>query len=116
MAKKTKEQARKHKHFRIRNKISGTKQIPRISIYKSNTNFYAQLIDDENGTTLITSSTQQLKIKKNNKESAKKIGEDFAKKVLAAGYTKIVFDRSGYIYHGKLKEFADAARKEGLKF
>lgn len=116
MAKKTKNQARKIRHYRVRAKISGTASSPRINIFKSNTAFYAQVIDDEKGTTIISSSTQVLKIKKCNSETVKKVAKDLAKKAKEKNITNVVFDRGGYIYHGKIKSFADELKKEGLKF
>lgn len=116
MAKKTKAQARRKKQLRIRSKISGTASIPRLSVFKSNTNFYAQLINDETGTTILSSSTKILKLKGNNIENAKSVGKDFGEKAIKAGIKTLVFDRSGYIYHGKVKAFADAVREAGVKF
>lgn len=116
MAKKTKEQARKLRHYRVRSKISGTSFVPRINVFKSNSHFYAQIIDDEKGTTLVSSSTVQLKISGSNIETAIKVAKDLAVKAKKANIEKVVFDRSGYIYHGKVKAFADALREEGINF
>lgn len=101
----------------IRNKISGTAQRPRISVFKSNTRIYAQVIDDENGHTLASSSSSDLGATKNtNVELSKEVGKKLAEKAVAAGITEVVFDRNGYIYHGKVKALADGAREGGLKF
>ncbi len=116
MAQKTKKEARKIRHYRVRNKISGTSETPRVNIFKSNLHFYAQIIDDNEGKTLASSSTLQLKLSGSNIENATKVAKDLAKKAKAANVDKIVFDRSGYIYHGKVKAFADALREEGIKF
>jgi len=101
----------------IRNKIKGTAKRPRLSIYKSNTALYAQLIDDINGQTLSSSSSKELgELKSVNVEKSKEVGKNLADKAIANGITNIVFDRNGYIYHGKLKAFAEGAREGGLKF
>lgn len=101
----------------IRNKISGTAQRPRISVFKSNTRIYAQIIDDENGHTLASASSSELGATKNtNVELSKEVGKKLAEKAVAAGITEVVFDRNGYIYHGKVKALADGAREGGLKF
>ena len=101
----------------IRNKISGTAQRPRISVFKSNTRIYAQIIDDQHGHTLASASSSELGAKKNtNVELAKEVGKKLAEKAVAAGITEVVFDRNGYIYHGKVKALADGAREGGLKF
>jgi hypothetical protein len=107
------------KHARIRNKVNGTAERPRLSVYRSLNNIFAQIIDDVNGVTLVSAST----IEKNGKvelganiEAAKIIGERIAKKALEKGIETVVFDRSGYIYTGRIKALADAAREAGLKF
>lgn len=101
----------------IRNKIKGTAQRPRLSVYKSNTAIYGQLIDDVNGQTLSTSSSRELGDFKNiNIERSKEAGKKLAEKAVANGIAEVVFDRNGYIFHGKLKAFADGAREGGLKF
>lgn len=107
------------KHTRIRNKVNGTADRPRLSVYRSLNNIFAQIIDDVNGVTLVSAST----IEKNGKveagsniEAAKVIGERIAKKALEKGIETVVFDRSGYIYTGRVKALADAAREAGLKF
>jgi large subunit ribosomal protein L18 len=110
---------RRIRAFRIRKKLSGTSDRPRLSVYKG-TNLYVQIIDDSKGLTLASSSSiaKDLKGQKlsSNKESAKIIGADIAKKALAKGINKIVFDRSGYAYCGVIEEIAKAARENGLEF
>ena len=104
------------KHNRIRKNLSGTKELPRLNVFRSNTNMYAQIIDDETGRTLVSTSSLELKLDKNNIETAKKVGESIAKKAIEAKITKVVFDRSGYLYHGRIKALAESAREAGLKF
>ncbi len=105
---------------RIKYKIRGTSEKPRLCVYKSLNHIYAQIIDDENGVTLVSASTLDVdlrdKIKGSNVKSATLVGESIAKKALDKGINKVVFDRNGYIYHGKVKALADSARKAGLKF
>lgn len=114
--KESKNVNRLKRHARIRKNLSGTKETPRLSIYRSNTNMYAQIIDDEAGVTLVSASTRELNIKSNNIEACAKVGEEIAKKALAKKIDTVVFDRSGYKYHGRVKALADAAREAGLKF
>ncbi len=101
---------------RIRKKISGTAERPRLSVYRSNKQIYAQIIDDVTGTTLASASSLKMEDKLPKKEKAAKVGELIAKNAKEAGIEKVVFDRNGYLYHGRVKELADAARKGGLKF
>ena len=101
--------------YRVRNKISGTAERPRLTVFRSNKQIYVQVINDENGTTLCAASSLGLEACP-KKEQAAKVGELIAKKALEAGITTVVFDRNGYLYHGRVKEVADAARKGGLKF
>ena len=110
------ERVRRHK--RVRNKISGTAECPRLSVFRSNTNLYVQVIDDENQVTLVSASTldKEVKTKKSNKEAAKELGTLIAKKAKEKKIETVVFDRGGYVYHGVIKELADAAREGGLKF
>ena len=110
------ERIRRHK--RVRNKISGTAECPRLCVYRSNTNIYAQIIDDEAKVTLASASTldKEVKTKKANKEAAKEVGTLIAKRAATKNITEVVFDRGGYIYHGVVKELAEAAREGGLKF
>ena len=110
------ERIRRHK--RVRNKISGTADCPRLAVCKTNKNIIAQIIDDETAKTIIYVSTldKEIKTKKANKEAAKEVGTAIAKKALAAKIDTVVFDRGGFIYHGVVKELAEAAREAGLKF
>lgn len=102
--------------YRIRNKISGTAGQPRMSIFRSNKQIYAQIINDIDGKTLVAASSLAIQDKVAKKEQAAKVGELIAKKAIDAGIAKVVFDRNGYLYHGRIKELAEAARKGGLKF
>lgn len=105
--------------YTIRKKISGTASHPRLSVYRSNTDIYAQLIDDENGNTLAAASSREkdIKAQKGTKtEKSKMVGEAIAKKALALGLSTCVFDRGGFLYHGRVKAVADGAREGGLKF
>lgn len=116
-----KNQNRVKRHKRIRNKISGTATRPRLNVFRSNKYIYAQLINDETGHTLASSSTLNKDIKSqvdstSSKEAAKIVGLDIGKKALDQGITEVVFDRGGYIYTGQVKELADGAREAGLKF
>ena len=100
----------------IRHKVSGTAQKPRMTVFRSNTQIYAQLIDDVNGVTLASASSLGLKEKATKIEQAAKVGALMAKVAQEAGITEVVFDRNGYLYHGRVKQLADAAREAGLKF
>ncbi len=101
----------------IRNKISGTPERPRLSVFKSNTTIYAQIIDDINGKTLYTANSKELGTEKcTNVEKSKEVGKKLAEKAVEGGVKSIVFDRNGYVYHGKIKALADGAREGGLKF
>ena len=105
------------RHNRVRGKISGTVERPRLCVFRSKANIYAQIIDDVKGTTLVAASSLELKGEfGGNKEAAKKVGELVAKKALEKGIENVVFDRGGYIYHGRVQELADGAREAGLKF
>ena len=102
---------RKIRHTRVRNKIAGTSEVPRLNVFRSNNNIFAQIIDDEKQTTLVSSSSVELKINNGgNVEGAKLVGADIAKKAKKAKITKVVFDRGGYLYHGRVKALAEAAR------
>ena len=119
MVKKTdRKMERQRRHMRVRRKISGTAERPRLCIYRSNTNIYAQIIDDVAGNTLVAVSTldKEIKTKHANKEAAKEVGTLIAKKAAEKKIVDVVFDRGGYIYHGVVKELAEAAREGGLKF
>ena len=109
---------RRRRHIRVRTKISGTAECPRLCVYRSNTNIYAQIIDDVAGKTLVSSSTldKDVKTKRANKEAAKEVGTLIAKKALEKNIKTVVFDRGGYIYHGVVRELAEAAREAGLEF
>ena len=109
---------RTRRHKRVRRKISGTAERPRLCVYRSNSNLYVQIIDDVAGNTLVSASTldKQVKNKHANKEAAKEVGTLIAKKAAEKKITEVVFDRGGYIYHGVVKELAEAAREGGLKF
>ncbi len=106
------------RHVRVRGKISGTAERPRLAVYRSNAHIAAQIIDDVTGTTLVSANTYEAAFKGNgsNKEAARKIGNTLAKRALEKGITAVVFDRGGYIYHGRVSELAEGAREGGLKF
>ena len=115
--KESKNVSRVRRHARVRAKISGTAEAPRLCVYRSNKNIEAQLIDDVKGVTLVASSSMSLKLENgSNIEAAAKVGKDIAEKAVAKGLKKVVFDRSGYIYHGRIKALAEAAREAGLEF
>lgn len=117
VSKQSKNISRKRRHARVRAKISGTSEMPRLCIYRSNKNIEAQIIDDVKGVTLVASSSMSLKLENgSNIEAAALVGKDIAEKALAKKIKTIVFDRSGYIYHGRVKALAEAAREAGLKF
>lgn len=108
---------RKIRHARVRNKVSGTESCPRLNVFRSNSHIFAQIINDEKGTTLVSSSSVELKIKNGgNVEAAKLVGKDIAEKAKKSGITKVVFDRGGYQYHGRVEALADEARSNGLEF
>ena len=110
--------ARIKRHLRVRNKISGTPERPRLNVFRSAKHIYAQLIDDVNGVTLVSASSLEKGFdgKGGNREGAKKVGELIAKKAVEKGIENVVFDRSGYLYHGRVMELAEGARECGLKF
>ena len=112
--KESRNEMRKIRHVRVRKQIIGTKDIPRLNVFRSNKNIYAQLIDDTTGTTLASASS--LKMKGNNTEVATKVGEEIAKQAKKLKIKKVVFDRGGYLYHGRVAALADAARANGLEF
>jgi large subunit ribosomal protein L18 len=107
---------RKAKKVKIRKKVNGTPERPRLAIFRSSSAIYAQLIDDVNGKTLVASSSKSLGLNGRNIEVSKKVGADIAVKAVSANIKSVVFDRAGYVYHGKVKAFADAARENGLEF
>lgn len=114
-----KNENRKARHARVRKKIEGTSAKPRLNVYRSGKHIYAQIIDDTTKATLASASTLDKSLEltsTSNKEAAKKVGESIAKKALEKNVENVVFDRSGYIYHGRIKELAEGAREAGLKF
>lgn len=117
ITKSSSNKARQKRHLRVRNKISGTAERPRMSVYRSLNNMYVQLIDDTKGVTLAAASTLEMKDSfGGNKNAASEVGKLIAKKAIEKGIKTVVFDRSGYIYHGRIKEVADGAREAGLEF
>ena len=117
ISKESKNVSRIRRHARVRNKISGTAETPRLCVYRSNKNIEAQIIDDVKGVTLVSSSSMTLKLANgSNVEAAAAVGKDIAEKAVAKKIKKVVFDRSGYIYHGRVKALAEAAREAGLEF
>ena len=111
-------QARLKRHARVRSKISGTPECPRLDVFRSNSYIYAQLIDNVNGVTLAAASSNEKDFGGNagNCEGARKVGQLIAERAAAKGISEVVFDRGGYIYHGRVKELAEGAREGGLKF
>ena len=109
---------RQRRHLRVRTKVSGTAECPRLCVYRSNTNLYAQIIDDVAGNTIVSASTldKAIKTKHANKEAAKEVGTLIAKRAIEKNIKTVVYDRGGYIYHGIIKELAEAAREAGLEF
>lgn len=117
MARLSRSEVRRKRHFRIRKKISGNADKPRLCVFKSNKYFYAQLINDESGETLASASSIEKDYRGNaNKNSASEVGKRIAERAKEKGCKQVVFDRSGYIYHGNIKAFADSAREAGLEF
>jgi large subunit ribosomal protein L18 len=116
-----KEIARKRRHKRIRKKVVGTAERPRFAIFRSSNHIYAQIINDDAGHTIISASTLDKELvshegHKGNKDAAKRVGEALARKALDKGVKKVVFDRGGFLYHGRVKSLADGAREGGLEF
>jgi large subunit ribosomal protein L18 len=118
ITKADKNATRRKRHARVRAKLSGTEARPRLNVFRSNKHIYAQLIDDVNGVTLASASTmdKDVNVEGNNLEAAKTIGELIAKRAVEKGYKSVVFDRGGYLYHGRIQALADAARENGLEF
>ena len=119
VSKKSRNETRQKRHLRIRKNVSGTTAVPRLNVYRSNTNIYAQVIDDTKGVTLVSASSndKELKIANgSNIEAAKQVGALVAKRALENQIECVVFDRGGYLYHGRVKALAEAARGAGLKF
>ena len=112
----TKSERRKRIQMRIRKKISGSAERPRVAVFRSNTQIYAQIIDDAAGKTLVASSSLELKSKGNKTEIATQVGKALAAKAKEAGLANVVFDRGGYLFHGRVKALADGAREGGLNF
>ncbi|MCI8528976.1 MAG: 50S ribosomal protein L18 [Lachnospiraceae bacterium] len=117
----SRKEVRVKKHMRIRNRFSGTAQRPRLAVFRSNNHMYAQIIDDTIGNTLVSASTVEKEIKAeltktNNVDAAAYLGTVIGKRAVEKGITKVVFDRGGFIYHGKIAALADAAREAGLEF
>ena len=121
VSKKSRSEVRVNKHRKLRNRFSGTAERPRLAVFRSTNHMYAQIIDDTVGNTLVSASTLQKDVKAelektNNVEAAAYLGTVIAKKAIEKGITSVVFDRGGFIYHGKIKALADAAREAGLNF
>ena len=119
--KKSRAKVREKKHMRIRNRFSGTAERPRLAVFRSNKNIYSQIIDDVAGNTLVAASTVEKELKSqvkytDNKEAAESVGKAIAERAKAKGIEEVVFDRGGFVYHGKIQALADAAREAGLKF
>jgi large subunit ribosomal protein L18 len=118
VSKKDSNKARLHRHVRVRGKISGTAECPRLNVFRSLNHIYAQVIDDVKGVTIVSASSVEKDFGMNggNKAAARKVGELVAKRALEKGVECVVFDRGGYIYHGRVQELAEGAREGGLKF
>ena len=119
VTKKSRNETRQKRHLRIRKNVSGTTAVPRLNVFRSNANIYAQVIDDVKGVTLVSASSidKELKLANgSNIEAAKQVGALVAKRALEQGVECVVFDRGGYLYHGRVKALAEAAREAGLKF
>ena len=121
VSKKSRSEVRVNKHRKLRNRFSGTAERPRLAVFRSNNHMYAQIIDDTVGKTLVSASTVQKEVKAelektNNVDAAAYLGTVIAKRAIEAGITTVVFDRGGFIFHGKVKALADAAREAGLEF
>lgn len=116
--KDNRQEQRTRRHLRVRKKLAGTAERPRLCVYRSEKNIYAQIIDDVTGNTLVSASSLDKAFEGlgSNKEAAKKVGELIAKKAVDKGIEQVVFDRGGYIYHGRVKELAEGARAAGLQF
>lgn len=116
-----KNKQRKRRHLRVRKKLQGTKECPRLNVYRSLKHIYAQIIDDVAGVTLVAASSHEPSIREGkgscgNKDAARQVGKLIAEKATANGIKEVVFDRGGYLYHGRIKELAEGAREAGLEF
>ena len=121
VSKQSRSEIRRKKHYRLRNRFAGTAERPRLAVFRSNNHMYAQIIDDTVGNTLVAASTAEKAVKAelektNNVEAAAYVGTVIAKRALEKGIKEVVFDRGGFIYHGKVQALADAAREAGLEF
>ncbi|MFC6254347.1 50S ribosomal protein L18 [Secundilactobacillus hailunensis] len=117
ISKPDKNKTRQKRHMRVRNKISGTAERPRLNVFRSNKNIYAQVIDDVAGVTLVSASTLDSEVAAGNKtEQAKAVGKLVAERAVAKKVSQVVFDRGGYLYHGRVEALAEAARENGLQF
>ncbi|MBQ7303225.1 MAG: 50S ribosomal protein L18 [Clostridia bacterium] len=118
VSKKDSNKARLHRHTRVRGKVNGTAERPRLNVYRSLNHIYAQVIDDVNGVTLAAAASNEkdFGMTGGNKEAAKKVGTLIAERAAKAGISEVVFDRGGYVYHGRVQELAEGAREGGLKF
>ncbi|WP_085520754.1 50S ribosomal protein L18 [Tuberibacillus sp. Marseille-P3662] len=119
ITKASKNDVRKKRHQHVRNRIYGTAERPRLNVYRSNKHIYAQLINDDEGATVVASSTMDNELgldKGGDVEAAKQVGSSLAARALEKGYETVIFDRGGYLYHGRIKALADAAREAGLQF
>tara|TARA_B100000945_G_scaffold126753_1_gene100935 strand:+ start:33175 stop:33531 length:357 start_codon:yes stop_codon:yes gene_type:complete len=115
MSKKTRALGRNKRHLRVRKRLSGTQERPRVSLFRSNKNIYLQLIDDSEGKTLASASSLKSDNKSINKDLSKKLGIEFGEKISKLGIKKVVFDRGGYLYHGKVAAIADGIRQSGIE-
>jgi len=104
------------RHIRVRTKLAGTTECPRLNVFRSNKNIHAQIIDDSTKTTLVSANSVEMKVNGGNIEGAKLVGAEIAKRALAKKIKNVVFDRGGYVYHGRVQALADAAREAGLEF
>ena len=118
VSKVNKNAMRLKRHIRVRGKISGTPECPRLNVFRSNANIYAQIIDDVNGVTLVSANTLEKDFEgaTGNREAAKKVGQIIAERAKAKGIEQVVFDRGGYVYHGRVAALAEGARENGLQF
>ena len=117
LKKESRNNMRKARHARVRKTLMGTSAVPRLCVFRSNTGIYAQIIDDTNNTTLVSASSLELKLEKGNDiQAARVVGKEIAEKAKKLKITKVVFDRGGYLYHGRVQALAEAARENGLEF